>query len=194
MRCATQDRFRGAPLRRLQWINKYDTSVDPISEVLQFRRLSFRCVETSFPSNSLCFFLQPKLIAAENVIDWLSGNAMIDPVTCPVSHGMKLWEFIPDAETAIGLWHDLPSLLCWGTIEFSRRAGEASGTKKLESLSATAVAAALNGGGSRRGQRLRSPVNTQILRLKEPVFSDCKQSGWAGGHSESSPEVCQYGT
>ncbi|KDP29014.1 hypothetical protein JCGZ_19503 [Jatropha curcas] len=39
---------------------------------------------------------------------------------------------------------------------------------------------------------LLGPVNTQILRLKEPVFPDCKQSGRTGGHSESSPEVCQY--
>ncbi|KDP29825.1 hypothetical protein JCGZ_19164 [Jatropha curcas] len=37
-------------------------------------------------------------------------------------------------------------------------------------------------------------VNTQILRLKKPIFPDCKQSGRTGGHSESSPKVCQYGT
>ncbi|KDP46639.1 hypothetical protein JCGZ_13595 [Jatropha curcas] len=37
-------------------------------------------------------------------------------------------------------------------------------------------------------------VNTQILRLKKPVFPDCKQSSRTGGHSESSPKVCQYGT
>ncbi|KDP27723.1 hypothetical protein JCGZ_19982 [Jatropha curcas] len=39
-----------------------------------------------------------------------------------------------------------------------------------------------------------SSVNTQILRLKKPVFQDCQQSGQAGGHSKSSPKLCQYGT
>ncbi|KDP24699.1 hypothetical protein JCGZ_26503 [Jatropha curcas] len=41
---------------------------------------------------------------------------------------------------------------------------------------------------------MRHAMNTQILRLKKPVFPECKQSGWTGGHSESSPKVCQYGT
>ncbi|KDP28032.1 hypothetical protein JCGZ_19794 [Jatropha curcas] len=37
-------------------------------------------------------------------------------------------------------------------------------------------------------------VNTQILRLKKPVFPDCKQSGRTRGHFGNLPEVCQYGT
>ncbi|KDP30724.1 hypothetical protein JCGZ_15525 [Jatropha curcas] len=33
------------------------------------------------------------------------------------------------------------------------------------------------------------PVNTQILRIKKPVFSDCKQSGRTGGHFENLSEL-----
>ncbi|KDP43152.1 hypothetical protein JCGZ_26685 [Jatropha curcas] len=53
-------------------------------------------------------------MAAENVADWLPGDAVIDPVTRPVSHDMKLQEFIPDAGTSISLWQYLPSHLCCG--------------------------------------------------------------------------------
>ncbi|KDP33205.1 hypothetical protein JCGZ_12727 [Jatropha curcas] len=59
---------------------------------------------------------------------------------------------------------------------------------------AAAVVAALKGDGSRRQQRLQSPVNTQFLRLEEPIFPDCKQSDRTKGHFGSSPKVCQYGT
>ncbi|KDP24887.1 hypothetical protein JCGZ_24431 [Jatropha curcas] len=40
---------------------------------------------------------------------------------------------------------------------------------------------------------LPSSVNTRILRLKEPIFPDCKQFGRTKGHFGSSPKVCQYG-
>ncbi|KDP26929.1 hypothetical protein JCGZ_21022 [Jatropha curcas] len=56
-------------------------------------------------------------MAAENVMDWLPGDVVIDLVTCPVSHGMKLRDFVPDVGTAISLRYDLPSHLCWGIIE-----------------------------------------------------------------------------
>ncbi|KDP23811.1 hypothetical protein JCGZ_00147 [Jatropha curcas] len=61
-------------------------------------------------------------MAAKNVVDWLLSDAMIDPVTRPMSHGMKLREFILDAGTSISLrhdlpWHDLPSHLYCGMIE-----------------------------------------------------------------------------
>ncbi|KDP47167.1 hypothetical protein JCGZ_25676 [Jatropha curcas] len=56
-------------------------------------------------------------MAAENVIDWLSRSVVIDLVTRPVSHGMQLWEFIPDAGNSINLQYDLPIHLCWGTSE-----------------------------------------------------------------------------
>ncbi|KDP36691.1 hypothetical protein JCGZ_08850 [Jatropha curcas] len=51
-----------------------------------------------------------------------------------------------------------------------------------------------SGRGASRGTGRGVGVNTQILRLKEPVFSDCKQSGRTEGHSGSSSEICQYGT
>ncbi|KDP25147.1 hypothetical protein JCGZ_24247 [Jatropha curcas] len=51
-------------------------------------------------------------MATENVMDWLPGDTVIDLVTRPVSHGMKLSEFIPEAGIAISLWHDLPDHLC----------------------------------------------------------------------------------
>ncbi|KDP43315.1 hypothetical protein JCGZ_24236 [Jatropha curcas] len=66
-------------------------------------------------------------MAAKNVAKWLLGDAMIDLVTHPVSHGMKLWEFIPDAGTSISLRHDLPSHLCWGTIEKGTERGKFGG-------------------------------------------------------------------
>ncbi|KDP37546.1 hypothetical protein JCGZ_05985 [Jatropha curcas] len=56
-------------------------------------------------------------MAIENVADWLLGDTVINPMTCPMSHGMKLWEFILDAGTSISLRHDLPSYLYRGTIE-----------------------------------------------------------------------------
>ncbi|KDP27408.1 hypothetical protein JCGZ_20838 [Jatropha curcas] len=37
-------------------------------------------------------------------------------------------------------------------------------------------------------------VNTQILRLKEPAFPDCKQFSRTEGHFGSLPKACQYGT
>ncbi|KDP31490.1 hypothetical protein JCGZ_15392 [Jatropha curcas] len=60
-------------------------------------------------------------MAAENVMDWLPGDVVIDPVTCPISHGMKLQDFVPDVGTAISLRYNLPSHLCWGTIEKGAR-------------------------------------------------------------------------
>ncbi|KDP33072.1 hypothetical protein JCGZ_13609 [Jatropha curcas] len=66
-------------------------------------------------------------MGTENVLDWLSGDMVIDPVTPPVSHGMKLREFIPDVRISISLQHDLPSHLCWGTIEKGMRHGKSSG-------------------------------------------------------------------
>ncbi|KDP26276.1 hypothetical protein JCGZ_22425 [Jatropha curcas] len=56
-------------------------------------------------------------MADENVVDWLLGDVVIDPVTRPMSHGMPLREFILGVRTAISLRHNLPSHLCWGKIE-----------------------------------------------------------------------------
>ncbi|KDP29608.1 hypothetical protein JCGZ_19135 [Jatropha curcas] len=72
-------------------------------------------------------------MAAENVTDWISGNAMIDLVSRPVSHGMKLREFIPDAGTTISLRNDLPSHLCWGTSEHCGMLHSTSGACHLSS-------------------------------------------------------------
>ncbi|KDP37526.1 hypothetical protein JCGZ_05965 [Jatropha curcas] len=47
----------------------------------------------------------------------LFGNGVIDPVTCHVSHGMKLWVVVLDSRSSINLRYDLPSHLCWGIIE-----------------------------------------------------------------------------
>ncbi|KDP20401.1 hypothetical protein JCGZ_06386 [Jatropha curcas] len=47
---------------------------------------------------------------------------------------------------------------------------------------------------SNQGPAATPTVNTQILRLKEPAFPDCKQFGRTEGHFESLPKVCQYGT
>ncbi|KDP29963.1 hypothetical protein JCGZ_19120 [Jatropha curcas] len=53
-------------------------------------------------------------MAAEKVMDWLLGDAVINPVTRPLSHGMKLWEFVLNKGTLISLWHNLPSHLWMG--------------------------------------------------------------------------------
>ncbi|KDP47099.1 hypothetical protein JCGZ_03907 [Jatropha curcas] len=60
-------------------------------------------------------------MAVESVVEWLLGDAVIDPLTCPVSHEMKLWEFISDAGTIISLQNYLPSHLYWGIIEKGAR-------------------------------------------------------------------------
>ncbi|KDP39498.1 hypothetical protein JCGZ_04162 [Jatropha curcas] len=59
-------------------------------------------------------------MAAKNVVDWLPGDAAIDPVTRLVGHEMKLWEFILDARTKISVRHDLPSHLYRSTPEIER--------------------------------------------------------------------------
>ncbi|KDP35772.1 hypothetical protein JCGZ_10729 [Jatropha curcas] len=64
-----------------------------------------------------CVFMQ--LMAAENVVDWLPGDAVIEPVTRPVSYEMKLWEFISNTGTTISLRHDLSSHVCWALTQKS---------------------------------------------------------------------------
>ncbi|KDP35451.1 hypothetical protein JCGZ_10834 [Jatropha curcas] len=66
-------------------------------------------------------------MAVKNVVDWLLGSTVIDPVTRPVSHSMKLREFIPNAGNSISLWHDLPSHVFWGTTEKSVKRGNSVG-------------------------------------------------------------------
>ncbi|KDP25883.1 hypothetical protein JCGZ_23728 [Jatropha curcas] len=66
-------------------------------------------------------------MATENVMDWLLGDTVIDLMTCPTSHDLKLQEFVPDVGTSISLRHDLPSHLCWGAMEKVVRRGKSGG-------------------------------------------------------------------
>ncbi|KDP30073.1 hypothetical protein JCGZ_18621 [Jatropha curcas] len=72
-------------------------------------------------------------MAAKNVMDWLPSDMVIDFVTHLVSNGMKLQEFIANTGTAISLQHDLPSHLCWGTIEPYGVLHSTSGARHLSS-------------------------------------------------------------
>ncbi|KDP21583.1 hypothetical protein JCGZ_03736 [Jatropha curcas] len=56
-------------------------------------------------------------MAAKNLADLLPRGVVIDPVNRLLNHGMKLWEFIPDAGSSISLRLDLPSHLYWSTSE-----------------------------------------------------------------------------
>ncbi|KDP39829.1 hypothetical protein JCGZ_04239 [Jatropha curcas] len=60
-------------------------------------------------------------MAIENVMNWLLGDAMIDLVTRPVSHGMKLWNSFRMQElqsatvactTLNGIWLDCRLVGC----------------------------------------------------------------------------------
>ncbi|KDP26191.1 hypothetical protein JCGZ_22687 [Jatropha curcas] len=48
-------------------------------------------------------------MAAGNIVDWLPSDAVVDPVNRPISHTMKLREFVPDEGTTISLRHDFPN-------------------------------------------------------------------------------------
>ncbi|KDP34629.1 hypothetical protein JCGZ_11947 [Jatropha curcas] len=57
-------------------------------------------------------------MTVERVLYWLPSDTVIDLVTQPMSHGMKLREFIiPDARTAISLQHDFLTHVCWGSTQ-----------------------------------------------------------------------------
>ncbi|KDP21979.1 hypothetical protein JCGZ_03182 [Jatropha curcas] len=73
-------------------------------------------------------------MATENVIDWLSRGAVIDPVNRSISHDMKLREFIPKVGNSISLWYDLPNDLYWGmtekSVKYRKSGGNAYTAKK----------------------------------------------------------------
>ncbi|KDP35467.1 hypothetical protein JCGZ_10860 [Jatropha curcas] len=97
-------------LRQLAALLKYSTmGGDSGSRMLHFRRQ--RAVD-GLPAKYESWI---QLMAIENFADWLPGDVVIDPMSRPMSHNMKFWEFIPDTGTSISVRHDLPSHLYWGT-------------------------------------------------------------------------------
>ncbi|KDP45518.1 hypothetical protein JCGZ_17071 [Jatropha curcas] len=112
MRCTTQDGFRevrhfgrlklensasGALLKIVPRHAKLDNLLVASGVLALFRQLAIDGLPAKYESRT------QQVIATKNVVDWLSGDTVINPITRPVSHGMKLQEFILDAGTAISL-------------------------------------------------------------------------------------------